>query len=89
MCKYCKDVIFKAFTVYFPSSKFSFLVHFDLHSESRIRVNRYPTIFDIWTSPATAVVHFSISLMLSGHARLGRNMDCDICNPGVISIHQT
>ena len=39
-------------------------------------------MFDIWTFPATAVVHFSISLMLSGHARLGRNMDCDICIRG-------
>ena len=46
-------------------------------------------MFDIWTLPAKAVVHFPINLMLSGHARLGRNMDCDICILGVISIHQT
>ena len=46
-------------------------------------------MFDIWNLPATAIVNFSISLMLSGHARLGRNMDCDICILGVISIHQT
>ena len=68
---------------------FILLVNFDLHSESRIHVNGYATMFDIWSLPATAVVHFSISLMLSGHAKLGRNMDCDICILGVISIHQT